>query len=188
MVNSLSSHGRRHRSRRTFAVPVALFVLQLAACQPTYSGSGDKLGMLGDSITDQSRDELVAALSDTHAVSIAAYPGIRIDQMLQEAENYAASEPNQMVVFLGNNDIDDGFADVDEMLDTFADVPCVAWLTITTHTMRPVHDAMARALNARLFAEQATLSNFTVIDWNSYLFPHIGEWTYDLVHLTQMRL
>ena len=111
--------------RARFAAAVGTAVLVVVVCStvagaatftdagtgtvPPYSGNpnGVSLGMLGDSITNQSRAALHQALDVTYRSSIAAYGGATIASMNSDGTiaAMAAKNPAVVVFDLGTNDL-----------------------------------------------------------------------------------
>ncbi len=103
------------RARIAAAIGTAILVaivgatVAAATTVPAYSGNptGVTLGMLGDSITNQSRVQLHQALDLTYRSSIAAYGGATIASMTADGTiaAMAAKNPAVIVFDLGTNDL-----------------------------------------------------------------------------------
>ncbi|QYG93658.1 SGNH/GDSL hydrolase family protein [Iamia sp. SCSIO 61187] len=92
--------------------------------------------VLGDSVTLQSAQEIVAALGG-RAVSVIGLSGYRIDELLPTVEDALGGEdrPAVAVVMAGYNDVWQGVeedAPVDEVVDLMAGVDCAVWVLIPT--------------------------------------------------------
>lgn len=123
---------------KRFSVLVAIAALAgCAACQPIYVGSsGQKVAVVGDSITDYSEPQIEAALSrDSRYVE--GVPGINLpDGRKQLVQPVVSTDPDVVVVELGINSareawVSDDAHQIDLIMRDLADVPCVVWVTPT---------------------------------------------------------
>ena len=64
----------------------------------------DKVGLIGDSITDLSREPLTQALGEDRVVEIVGKFGARSDQVIEDVKVIAASEPAAAIINIGTND------------------------------------------------------------------------------------
>lgn len=158
--------------------------------------SGDKVGLIGDSITDLSREPLTQALGTDRTVEIVGKFGARSDQVIEDVKVIAASKPAAAVVNIGTNDAlqqvpaDQTAANVQAILDLLGDVGCRYLVQVNTGitdkaTGAP-RQAEAQAINDQLDA-LAEKNDVDVIDWNRTIADNGGNAaiTYDTVHLSE---
>ena len=92
--------------------------------------SGQKVGLIGDSITDLSRGPLQQALGSENHIEIVGKFGARSDQVLPDVNVIAASHPAAAIINIGTNDAlqqvppEQFAANVQRILDELKDVPC----------------------------------------------------------------
>jgi hypothetical protein len=130
------------------------------------------VGYLGDSITDQAREPLVAELGADPDL-IKAISGIKIEMMAGPAMELAAANPTQVVINLGTNNVlagsqvDGEVAALRGLIDRFPNARCVHLVTINDRMYAPDRDVNAgsRALNDQLRALAAADSRLRIVDW-----------------------
>ena len=66
--------------------------------------SGQKVGLIGDSITDLSRGPLQQGLGSENHIEIVGKFGARSDQVLPDVNVIAASHPAAAIINIGTND------------------------------------------------------------------------------------
>lgn len=150
--------------------------------------------LLGDSITWISSSEL-SRLQDQYRVTIDGWPGYRVDEMIEPAQQaIAADRPDRAVVNLGTNDvlqgtpIDTSFTSFDRLAGLLGRA-CVRVVTVNEQmqgTDSPVRPR-AVAFNRRL-RDWAAERGYGVIDWSAAVREHEqagepgGPLTTDSVH------
>ncbi len=176
---------------------VADTTLYTAADQPipAYTGKigGAKVAVVGDSITRLSTYAIHQELDPRYSVSVEGINSMRIGQMEPVAQRFAATHPQQAVIALGTNDGNannpNAAADMDTMLATFADVPCISVLTLNENTATPNLNAYSKTLNEHIRALPDTHANVHVVDWANTIASFLGAggslqtWFTDGVHL-----
>jgi lysophospholipase L1-like esterase len=110
--------------------------------------------VMGDSVTVQSSEQIVAALPDRE-VSVIARSGLRTDQLLPMVRETlgGTDRPAVAVVMAGYNDVwqrTEREAPVDELLEAMAGVDCAIWVLVPTkgpwdHDRALAFDARVRA-------------------------------------------
>jgi len=116
----------------------------------------DRLVVVGDSITNEGRDQLLAAFVGRYAVVIEGRPGHVVSELQDAADELAVQPPAVAVIELGTNDVSyriettRSASDLRRMVDTFSATPCVVLVTVDEGL--PVSGARARAsaLNAAI--------------------------------------
>lgn len=176
---------------------VALASLVLAGCGLFSSSKGDA-ALVGDSITDQSREAFRRELGDDWRLRVEAVPGLTIAEMQGALEAAVAAGPEAVVVNLGTNDVlaegplaETAAADLAAALDVAAEVPCAYAVTVNEHMFQYEDDleGQARSLNDELRA-LADERDIEVIDWSAEVGRQLeagepgGSLTTDTVHPT----
>jgi hypothetical protein len=143
-------------------------------------GSPITVGVLGDSVTSQIRDELVA---DTrYNWVVASLCGARMDHFLGHPigptdvnlafglDAVLDAHPDVVVVAVGSVDSrlpdPDNAANVAEMMDRLAGVPCPVWMNAWVGTGNPDWAAGTIRFNATL-AREAAKEHVVVLDWGA---------------------
>lgn len=180
---------------------VADGVLYRTADQPVPpypAGTGDRVAILGDSLTRQTTGETTAAVGTVARPAVLGLAGLRADEVGPVADRFAATGPDQVVIELGTNDVlareDPALtaADLDQLLARFPSVGCVTFVTLgTTGGNEPDFDARAEAVDAHLRSLPEADARVQIADWARLLADHRaggspgGSWTIsDDVHLT----
>ncbi len=157
----------------------------------------DKVGLIGDSITDLSREPLTQALGEDRVVEIVGKFGARSDQVIEDVKVIAASEPAAAIINIGTNDAlqqvpaAQTAANIQQILDLLGDVGCRYLVQINTGitdtATGAARQAEAAAVNDQL-AQLAELNDgVEVLDWNRTIADNGGNpvITYDTVHLSE---
>jgi lysophospholipase L1-like esterase len=156
------------------ATTAAAFALQPArAAGPAASPSADVV-LIGDSITDQARDQLVTALAPA-TVQVEATAGRTIDEQQGAARSAAAASPDHVVVNLGSNDVllDErparSQAALRELVAALPPSTCVHLVTVSEWFFAIFPDSIvlrerARAINDEI-RRLAAADGHDVIDW-----------------------
>lgn len=156
--------------RRTAAL---LAVLLLASCGS--DDEGPDVLVIGDSITDMSRDAIVDAVADDDIdVRIEAVPGATSTQMRERVTGLAGKVADQVVINLGTNDVLGGrdpaeaATEIATLVDQHPDVRCVHITTVNPGVMTFVDDAVDEeviAFNLGMFDIERQRLQVNVIDW-----------------------
>lgn len=153
-------------TRSTIAVAsVVLLAAGLAGCGFFDRDAGDRVLIVGDSVTYQSRAELKEEFAWADELDIKATSGLRTDELLPGAEDGASHDPSSAVFMPGYNDIlQDKVAEaaVPEMMEVAAGVPCSVWLLIPVKGVYSQADA--EAYNQRVRDEAEGHDNVHLID------------------------
>jgi hypothetical protein len=171
-------------------VLLAVLVVELMRPRPP-------VALIGDSITAMSATALHRRLDGDWSVTIDGRPGFRIDQQLDAARRIAARAPEQVVINLGTNDVNQGVdlaasaAAMEQMVSLFGSARCIHLVTVNESMLAGNLEARrgAETLNAayRAIAEQDP--RVRIIDWaaivDGWQARHPGESiTTDTVHPT----
>ena len=121
----------------------------------TRAGSApDRLVVVGDSITNEGRDQLLEAFAARFAVVIEGRPGHVVSELQDAADELSVPPPAVVIIELGTNDVsyridtDRSAGDLRRMVDTFAATPCVVLVTVDEGLPMSGARARASALNA----------------------------------------
>lgn len=187
------------RRFRAVAVVVVLLACGTAGCSLFDDGTDREVVLIGDSITDMSRDQLDDHL-DGWDVEVEAVPGLLIADQQDAIERLVEGSPQAVVVNLGTNDVLDGhplersMADLAAMLDVAGQVPCAFVVTINEHIFQLGRDdgwndaAISLNVELRALAEERGIG---VIDWSARVGEELeagepnGPVTTDTVHPTE---
>jgi lysophospholipase L1-like esterase len=161
-------------------------------------GCGQRLAVMGDSITVVTDAQLGAALAEFN-VDTRAELGARVEDMMDEARDAARARPVVAVINLGSNDVLHGHpveaaaAGLAEMIALFDGATCVVIVNINTHMVRDGIDTGDRAeeLNRSIDPLAAADERLHLVDWAGLIRadldanPPGGTLTDDTVHPTQ---
>jgi len=175
----------------------ALLTLAALLAVTTSCGGGDddKVALIGDSITDMSRDPLTTALGEGRTLEIVGKFGARTDQVLPEVEVIAASDPGAAIVNIGTNDAiqqvpaDRTAANIQKILNTLDGVGCRYLVqineAITDKATGASRSAEAAAVNRELDRLADENAGVEVLPWNRTIAENGGNGavTFDTVHL-----
>lgn len=199
-----SNPTRRPLVRRSIrgALLALLAVAALAACQPvdaytiSYTGSGSRVAVVGDSITAHAQPQVVAAL-DGRARAVAGVPSMRMTAALEDRVRPAvATDPDVLVIELGLNDALDGWGSADlptleAMLSLLDDARCVVWVTPSAlapsyydHLGPGTMQARAAAFKASLAKRLPKHPNQHLADFSAVQLQHPEWFDADHLHLT----
>lgn len=146
---------------------------------------GRRVVVVGDSITELSRDAIVAALEDRAEVRVDGFSGRRIAGVLPHLADAVATSPDVAVVNLGTNDMLDEHEafgpDLDRMLGLAGRVPCAVVVTIHDGVHEPVDANIGTAINEHLRAAAAT-GSIHLVDWNAAVHRDPGLVVDDGIH------
>lgn len=137
-----------------------------------------EVAVVGDSITVVSNNQITDRLFDDHQVAIAAALGVTVEVMQPEAQRLARSEPDQVVIELGSNDVllglplDEAAAGLAEMVATFEDAGAECVHLVDVSTVMVTSGGASRAeeaatLNAEIEALAAADERVVVIGWDA---------------------
>lgn len=147
----------------------------LGSMVPGPDRSGDRVAVVGDSITALGEPELVGQLGSDHDLTVDGDFGARIADRLPAIEDLAAEGPDQVVVNLGTNDaaagtpVDRVELAIEEALSALDDVECVHVVTVAERLSdRGTSVARQAALVNEILAEAAGRHpNAHVVDWGA---------------------
>lgn len=148
-----------------------LAVATLASCA---GPSGDRVAILGDSITALSARQVQDQLDGRYRVSLRAVPGARSIDMGEFAAQLAAERPVQVVIDLGSNDalkgtdLDATRAALSGMIEGFTTARCIHLVTIKAGMVSNSYGDVteqAERINALLGEFAAQDSRISVVDW-----------------------
>jgi lysophospholipase L1-like esterase len=170
---------------------VALFVVDRVT-----SPAGDRVAVVGDSITFLTTGKLFEEFEGNYDVIGDAVLGARLSDMMPTAKELAAQSPRQVIIDLGTNDvlkstpIEEAAGTLREMIGLFDSAKCIHVVNINTRmTMdgQPVPEP-ARALNEHIEKIASEDGRIDVIDWDGMVagsvtdeFP-AGTYIADTVH------
>ncbi|MFN8050512.1 MAG: SGNH/GDSL hydrolase family protein [Acidimicrobiales bacterium] len=171
----------RHRVARRALALSAVALLLPTACG--LLGSGKSVVLFGDSLTLLVTPGVVKAAGSDFDVTSTATWGLRIDEELDPAAKVAGSDPDQVVVNLGTNnvlqrhDTTASIEDLKALVDTFTDVRCVHLVTINEQINRLGEDfhSEAAAINSAIREIAARRLDTDVIDWNQIVIDHAAD-------------
>jgi hypothetical protein len=195
-------HGIAHSVKAACALLTLLIVVSLVGCsdpKPELAIVGDSITKLlvcrhhvtpdtcGDSPTTDAQGPLRTAVASRYQLSVRATGGQRIDQMLPDAKKLANGRPDVFAENLGSNDALQNKADwqpsFDQLLALMLPARCVILTTVATnegHHPRP----LALAMNRYIVEAAAGHPNVRVVDWDSAVEQHQGEFSSDDLHPT----
>lgn len=179
---------RRPTLLTLIAATAAAAAVATTSCGP----SGPRVTLVGDSITDVSREEFGAALGDAYDVEIVGRFGKRTDEVEPEIEAVAAANPSAVVINLGTNDVlqevptEEAAASIDRMVGALDAADCVLIVTIneSMEVKGTSFTEGAAALNERIEEIADAHPNAGVLDWNEVIDDNggNGEATWDTYH------
>lgn len=142
---------------------------------------GEKLAVLGDSITALSKDSLEKELG-SYSVQIDGKFGARVDEMFGEAARLASDHPKKVIINLGTNDAIQKIpapttgANLRRVVDQFGGAECIGLVTVDEELT--VYGAPrrgpAQAVNAQIAQIAAQNPKVHVIDWNKIVADNGG--------------
>lgn len=174
---------------------MVLFAL-LATASGCGGASNTKVGLIGDSITDMSRDPFTTALGSDHQVEIVGKFGARSDEVIPDVKVIAASDPAQAVINIGTNDAiqrvpaEQTRDNIQQILDLLDGADCRFLVQInegiTDQANGESRAAEATAINDQLAQLADRNERVEVIEWNATIADNGGNGaiTYDTVHLS----
>jgi hypothetical protein len=137
----------------------------LASCGLFDRDPGERVLVVGDSVTYMSQKPLKEDLSWAGEVDVKAVSGLRTDELYPFAKKGVEADPSSAIFMPGYNDILKSYvakADLPRMMDLAAEVPCVVWLLIPTKGV--YSKTMAGAWNDRVRKEAEEHDNIHVVD------------------------
>ena len=159
-------------------------------------GQTDDVAIVGDSITEMSDRTVHQVLDPQFHVRIRGRGGYRVEEMEPYAIELATSNPEQVVINLGTNDVlknwplDKSVSALDRMVKEFSGARCIHLVTINqwiTNEADPGVRARAIVFNfavRKIAADQ----HLDVIDWNAAIEADLkagsprGALTSDTIH------
>lgn len=147
------------------ALAVTVLGSALTGCGLFDDPKSDRILVVGDSVTYQSRAWVVKALGGGDEVDLQAISGKRTDELLEGAEDGVSHGPRSGIFMPGYNDVLQnkvGQSALPQMMDLAAQVPCSVWLLIP---VKGVYDpAFAEDWNQRVRDEAGSHPNVHVVD------------------------
>lgn len=176
----------RSRTKRPIAVFVALALLVVlaTACNDPTPTTGNRLLVVGDSLTALTRNNVAAVLRDAGwDPTIDAESGTSIEDWAPRLHDILAfTQPNVVIIELGTNDCDKTCPDlapiIDGVMRTLADVKDVLWVNVQDDTFYPKH---ADYVNYAIEAADARWPNMFTADLATVMHGH-PEWRADGLH------
>lgn len=175
---------------------IVLALVALFAVDRATSPAGDRVAVVGDSITFVTTGKLFEEFEGNYDVIGDARLGARLSDMMPTAKELAAQSPRQVIIDLGTNDvlrdtpIEEAAATLREMVGLFESAKCIHVVNINTRMTsdgQPVPEP-ARALNEHIEAIAAEDGRIDIIDWDGMVaasatdeFP-AGTYIADTVH------
>ena len=158
-----------------------LLVAGLGGCGWFDDDPGDRVLVVGDSVTVLSREQLGEELDWADDLDIRATKGLRSDELLPGARAGVEAGPSSAVWLPGYNDVlQDRVeqAPIDEMMDLADEVPCSVWLTLPTDGVYPA--AVAQRWNERVRAAAEGRDDLHVVDDWERLVENSPEFTFTI--------
>lgn len=164
------------RPRLLVWLPAVLGCAALAACGG--SRTGDRVLVVGDSITVLSEQELDDRAERAERFTVAAANNATSDDLRQVVETFAGEEFEQVVVNLGMNDalnarpFDETTEAFAAILEQFESARCVHLTTLNESVVSfedPELTDRVQRINAHVRELAATGDNVAIIDWNEAL-------------------
>jgi lysophospholipase L1-like esterase len=179
--------------KRKFAVLLSILLvttISFTGClDEDYTGNvaATKVGVLGDSLTDNIRTHLHTRLDANYAVSVTGIRGAKINTLVPAAEELAATNPEIVVINLGTNDawndlpVEQSIASYDSIVDMFPS-SCLVLVTIIDTTTGippapPYNPEIAARFNEQFRSMQSS-KNAVIADWEAALIGHEEEYTF----------
>lgn len=177
---------RRPKIRRFGAAFVAagLVALLATACTEPSPVTGNRVLIVGDSLSDQSHEPIAAALHDAGWDPIfQTFGGTKIEDWAGKlSKRVAFIRPDVVVMELGTNDCgSEGCPDlapaIDKAMRAIGDIP-VLWLNIQDDAIEPEHPDY---VNYAIAAADARWPNMFMVDLAGRMRGH-PEWRTDGLH------
>jgi lysophospholipase L1-like esterase len=176
--------------------------LALSACASAGGEDGvEDVVVVGDSITHLAQDEVARQAGDGFRFTIQATNGATSTEMLAEAQELGDRRPDQVVINLGTNDLnqdvpaDETIENIRAIADLFASADCIHLTTLNEHIVsyeRPILATRAEEMNDRFHQLVEEDGDFDLVDWNLAIEQYIAEGRpegpllYDTVHPTEV--
>ena len=149
----------------SLVVAIAILLGSLSGCGLFDRDPGERVLIVGDSVTYMSSGPLKEDFSWADEVDIKAVSGLRTDELLPFAKEGLSHDPSSAVFMPGYNDVLQNRvneAALPQMMDLAAQVPCSVWLLIPD---KGVYDPkIAQAWNQRVRDEAEGYPNVHVVD------------------------
>jgi lysophospholipase L1-like esterase len=146
------------------------------------SGEGQKVFVIGDSITALEAQELSAQISGAYALDTFGKWGARIDEQIPTAKLVAEGRIQIVVINLGTNDAIQehdtaaSLASMRQMLDLFPASTCIVLVNINERMITGAGKnvtAPAKALNAGFSELAKEYPNVELLDWAKVVEKHL---------------
>jgi lysophospholipase L1-like esterase len=149
------------------------------------------VGVVGDSLAEQVRDALPAAMPEAD-VHVEAVYGLTANDAIPATERLLAYGPAAVVVVLGTNDARDGATSGDDVaavrrvVDRLQGVRCVRWVTVNESSRFPQMNDEARVINAELRRLASSRPGFAVVPWSDEIAQHPSWLMEDGLHHSEI--
>jgi lysophospholipase L1-like esterase len=176
----------QHRAKRLVGALVALGLLAglVTACNDPTPTTGNRLLIVGDSLTALTRNNVASVLRDAGwDPTIDAESGTSIEDWAPRMRDIVAfTHPDVVVVELGTNDCDKTCPDlapvIDRVMRALADINDVLWVNVQDDTFYPKHSDY---VNFAIESADARWPNMFTGDLASLMHGH-PEWRADGLH------
>lgn len=167
---------------------LALLTVLAAAAAVSACSSTESTGVVGDSITVMTSDELEASEQDW---DVEAVIGATAGEMVAPAEQLSERSPDQVVLNVGTNDalqrlpVDRATTDLERLVATFGDARCVHLVTISTGlppTGEPPSADIAAQINEWIEQRAGGDERLRVIDWDAEVSAEPDLMMADRIH------
>lgn len=149
----------------------------LAAVAPSCVDAGERVAVLGDSITSLDTEDLEADLGEEYRFDISGNFGMTTDQVRPEVEVLSQRTFDQVIINLGTNDVLQGDPPqhavdvIAQYVAMFDSARCLHVVTVNEH-MENQRNGQSTAEGSKQFNEALrafaeSQERVTVIDWNA---------------------
>ena len=165
-------------------VALALLSVLVTACNDPSPTTGNRLLVVGDSLTALTRNNVGSVLRDAGwDPTIDAESGTSIEDWADRLPDIVAfTHPDVVIIELGTNDCDKVCPDlapvIDGVMRTLADIKDVLWVNVQDDTFYPKH---ADYVNFAIEAADARWPNMFTVDLAGLMRGH-PEWRADGLH------
>lgn len=171
--------------RRGHPAAVLALILVLVAVASSCVDAGERVAVLGDSITALDAGALDADLGDDYRFAISGNFGMTAEQARPEAEDLAKRTFDQVIINLGTNDVLQGRSArqavevIAQYVAMFDSARCVHLVTVNEHMVNQLDGRSttegAREFNDALRTFARSDDRVTVIDWSAAAAQHLNQ-------------